>query len=1016
MCTDPGRTGVTTGKFKERAGDVLWRVIFADSTQGYYPDYELLVIADDDDNSGPYGRVSDLRRNLTRIRLSGRLADLVYSMDTTNTQFYPHQFKPVLRFLDSPSNGLIIADEVGLGKTIESGLIWTELRSRYDSRRLLVLCPAMLRDKWRDELRLRFGLDPQIMGPKELLAELREERHRVLDGQAIICGMQSLRPPNGWDQPDFAGHNAPAAKLAQFLADRAGGEPLIDLLVIDEAAYLRNPGTQTYQLGKLLRDVAEHSLLLSATPISLHSNNLFVLLNLLDPDSFDSEFVFPEVLNANAPLIQARTAALDPSASLPDIRQNLEAAKLHRLLAGSRQLQDLLNDLPTAQDLGDKRVRTQLADRLERLNLLNNVLTRTRKREVDEWRVIRQPRYEFVPMSTAEEEFYRRVTEAVRSYAIERDIHEGFLLASPQRQVASCMAATAASWRARTGWDESLLYEDLGVMEVPAAGGMIQHIAAQVLPYVDVAALREGDSKYERVREVLSDYFRANPDAKVVLFSYFRPTLHYLQERLAADGITGRLLMGGMQGDKQEMIAAFRDAPGERILLSSEVAAEGVDLQFCWVLINYDLPWNPMKVEQRIGRLDRLGQASPIIQIWNLGHQNSIDERIILRLHNRLGIFEQALGNLEAILGNEIQKLTSDLLSQRLDKDQEEACIKATEMAIAHNQQLSEQLEEQATALIAHGGYILEQVQAAKDFSRRITGQDLVAFIRDHLTTFYPGSEMRQVDSEGRRFELRLAPTAAAGLADFIRRKRLKGGGDLVTGALVPCEIDNRVEVPGARRIERISQFHPLVRFISADLRQRDDPFYRRIAMQMPQHLMGKVTLGTYAFAIDRWVAEGARGVQERLAYRARLITDTADSLSAETSELLILRSAAEGSDWLEAENILDPALTQTAIELCQEALHEDYRRYERSARSENEDRVDFQLVSAHRQFERYLAIKENILATHRHHGRHALIKATQAQIAKLRERFQVREEELKHKAQLNIHHDEVCVGVLLVA
>lgn len=1016
MCSDPGRTGVTTGQRKERAGDVLWRVHFADGSQGYYPDYELLVVTNDDDSSGPYGRVGDLRRNLTRIRLSGRLADLVYSMDTTNTQFYPHQFKPVLRFLDSPSNGLLIADEVGLGKTIESGLIWTELRSRYDSRRLLVLCPAMLRDKWRDELRLRFGLDATIMRAQDLLGELREERHRVVDGRAIICGMQGLRPPNGWDSPGFTGRNAPAAKLAQLLAERAGGEPLIDLLVIDEAAYLRNPGTQTYQIGKLLRDVAEHTILLSATPISLHSHNLFVLLNLLDPDSFDSEFVFPEVLHANAPLIKARDAALNPAASLATIRNHLQAAKGHRLLAGSRQLRELVDDLAMTGELEDKATRIELADRLERLNLLNNVLTRTRKREVDEWRVIRQPRYEFVPMSAAEEDFYTRVTEAVRSYAIERDIHEGFLLASPQRQVASCMAATAASWRARTGWDESLLYEDLGATEVPEAGEMIQHIAAEVLPYVDLVALRDRDSKYERVRTVLTDYFRAHPSAKVVLFSYFRPTLFYLQERLVADGIPGRLLMGGMQGDKQEMIAAFRDAPGERILLSSEVAAEGVDLQFCWVLINYDLPWNPMKVEQRIGRLDRLGQASPIIQIWNLGHQDSIDERIILRLHTRLGIFEQALGSLEAILGNEIQKLTTDLLSQRLDKEQEEARIQATEMAIVANQRLTEQLEEQATALIAHGGYILEQVRAAKDFSRRITGQDLVAFIRDHLTNYYPGSDMRQTDSEGRRFDLRLSPRAAAGLSDFIRRKRLKGGGDLVTGALVPCEIDNRVEVPGPRRIERISQFHPLVRFISEDLRQRDDPFYRRIAMRMPQHLMSMVAPGAYAFAIDRWMTEGARGIQERLAYRATLITGEADPLTADSSEQLILRCATEGMDWLEAENVLDADLSRQAIERCQEALHADYQRYERSARSENEDRVGFQLVSAHRQFERYLAIKENILATHRSHGRHALIKATEAQITKLRERFQVREEELKRKAQLNIHHDEVCMGVLLVA
>ena len=111
---------------------------------------------------GRFGRISDLRRNLTFIQLSGRLANVVYSMDATNTDFLAYQYKPVLNFLDSPSNGILIADEVGLGKTIEAGLIWTELRARDDAcRRLVVVCPAMLRDKWSLELEGKFGIDPK---------------------------------------------------------------------------------------------------------------------------------------------------------------------------------------------------------------------------------------------------------------------------------------------------------------------------------------------------------------------------------------------------------------------------------------------------------------------------------------------------------------------------------------------------------------------------------------------------------------------------------------------------------------------------------------------------------------------------------------------------------------------------------------------------------------------------------------------------------------------------------------
>ena len=98
--------------------------------------------------TGKLGRPIDLRRTLTHVKLSGRLADVIYSMEATNTDFYAYQFKPVIKLLESPSNGILIADEVGLGKTIEAGLIWTELRSRFDMHRLLVLCPATLREKW----------------------------------------------------------------------------------------------------------------------------------------------------------------------------------------------------------------------------------------------------------------------------------------------------------------------------------------------------------------------------------------------------------------------------------------------------------------------------------------------------------------------------------------------------------------------------------------------------------------------------------------------------------------------------------------------------------------------------------------------------------------------------------------------------------------------------------------------------------------------------------------------------
>ena len=135
LVADPGRVGVVTGRTRSRGGNTYWQIRFPDRAD-YYRDIHLEIISEEEDDpiellrQSKLGRAKDLRGSLTHIRLSGRLANLIYGMGTTHTDFYPYQFKPVLNLLDSPGNGILIADEVGLGKTIEAGLIWTELSAK----------------------------------------------------------------------------------------------------------------------------------------------------------------------------------------------------------------------------------------------------------------------------------------------------------------------------------------------------------------------------------------------------------------------------------------------------------------------------------------------------------------------------------------------------------------------------------------------------------------------------------------------------------------------------------------------------------------------------------------------------------------------------------------------------------------------------------------------------------------------------------------------------------------------
>ena len=298
--------------------------------------------------NGKFSGADDLRGAITFHRLSGKLANLIYSLNTTNTQFLAYQFKPVLQFLDSPCNGILIADEVGLGKTIEAGLIWTELRARLDAKRLLIVCPAMLREKWRDELANRFGVQADLVDAGELLKRLKTAKERPQESFALISSMQGLRPPRSFDDDLNPGQSS-AAKLARFLTEAEVDDPLIDMVVVDEAHYLRNRSTQTNLLGRLLRPVASSLVMLSATPIQLGSTDLFNLLQLIDEDAFPYEGSFRYSLEANAPLVYLRDQILARSVTPTEFREGIDKALGARFLEDSEQLRFLAQHTPSEQ-------------------------------------------------------------------------------------------------------------------------------------------------------------------------------------------------------------------------------------------------------------------------------------------------------------------------------------------------------------------------------------------------------------------------------------------------------------------------------------------------------------------------------------------------------------------------------------------------------------------------------------------------------------------------------------------
>lgn len=1026
---NPGKQGITTGQIRQRGDVAYYGVRWRDGSNDYVAEDQLEPLSTTLGNDpyvvlerGRLGRSEDLRRSLTHVHLSGRLANLVYSMGVTNTEFFAHQYKPLLTLLESPADGLLIADEVGLGKTIEAGIIWTELRAREDMRRLLVVCPAMLRDKWRDELKQRFGIDATLVNAKTLVEELKHSSS-VGPSKAWIASYQALRPPKNWRPGVEADGKRLSARavLANLLDDNSSEDPLVDLVVFDEAHYMRNPESAAHTLGEMLREVSHYRVLLSATPINLANEDLYHLLRLCDPDHFQYPSSFRDMLVANRPLVLARDAALRRTASVEEIMTHVQDAAKGELLMQSRQLAAILEEPPTEALLQSPGYRAELAASLERVNLLAHVVTRTRKRDVQMERPRRVVTPESVPMTEAERRFYNYVTEVTRDFAWRRGISDGFLLATPQRQVCSCPAAFARAW---LGGDAALIDDmaDIAMEDNEEADDEfeLEDISASLKEFlqanrprdIDVDDLERSDSKLHRLVEVLMKYFSDHPGEKVVLFTSFRATAQYLEKRLNELAMRSLLIWGNMRESKQELIDEFRERPELRVLVSTEVAAEGVDLQFCRLLINYDLPWNPMRVEQRIGRIDRLGQKAQVIHIWNLFYKETIDERILGRLLSRLKIFEEALGEPEPIIGETIQRLESKLLTSRLSPAEEEAEIERARQALENVRLRQEELERNASQMIAHGGLVLDRIAAAQELARRVTESDLIIYVRDYLARHAPGHQFTSLP-EPHQFSVQLPVNVAAELEDYCRKNGLIGQTMLGSGTLRICRFVNSVTAVSNKAWEPVNQFHPLIRFIGDKLGKLDEAFYPVISVKVSTEFASDVPAGDYMFAIRKWTFKGVK--DEEWLQSAVCNLHDRRLLDEEQGEALVNLARVNGTDWLEAANTVDRTNAAECLDHLELHLAQAYERASKRKQDENADRLMFQLHSIDQHLLLRLQVLEATRDRHELLRRPGLVRATQGRIDKLKARMALKREQVQQRERVVPDHELVCSGLLRV-
>ena len=806
---------------------------------------------------------------LTACRLANPLTDNLYALHAARIKFIPFQFKPLLRLLRSDRPRLLIADEVGVGKTIEAGLILKELQSRQRLDNVVVVCPKSLVTKWRTEMR-RFDDDFHPLTAETLRYCLRETH---LDGAWPAKYSRAIVHLELFRNPDYLfgtqGRN-PRPGLANLTSPAQ-----FSLAIFDEAHHLRNTNTNSHQLARFICDNSEAVLFLSATPVQLGSRNLFALLNLLRPDLFPDEVVFNEMVAPNRHLTQAMrhvrsqrpdatwrqdaTNALTQAIATPWGRRAL--ATDPRLLGSMRMLAP--PQLPTEAD----RVRC-LRD-LEEVHTLAHVMNRTRRRDIGRF-TIREPHTINVRFTPAQEVFYRELIQFRCEVLLLRydPLVIRLIIDTLERQASSCLPALIPTLDAflETGRFSAGRFTDAcdddDDFELPDS--IREH--AQRLRQL-ASQLSSDDPKCDALLHIARTTRDGGGPGKLLVFSFFLHTLHYLAGKLRAGGFRVGVVTGQVEDEERERLrdrfrkpSAYPDALD--VLLSSEVGCEGLDYEFCDCLVNYDIPWNPMRLEQRIGRIDRFGQQSEKVLIFNFVTPGTVEERIFFRCFDRLGIFRDTIGDCEEVLGEQavMEHLLEVARNPKLTPEQ--ADEKARQIADNAVRFVEEQrrLEAEGGGLLGLDQSLTDEVADIDAQGRFVSPDELRVLIGFFVERPESGGKLEPDKQAPGLFRLRLNQQARASLANELRewqpvdrsltefRRWLDGGEPHLSVTF------NQQIALERRDLPFITPVHPLARLATEHLKQRTKPLAAHLSLQIAD-----VCAGTYIFVCELWEAIAIR-------------------------------------------------------------------------------------------------------------------------------------------------------------
>jgi superfamily II DNA or RNA helicase len=596
------------------------------------------------------------------------------SLTAAKVDLLPHQIVLTYRIANASPRRFLVADSVGLGKTIETALVLRELASRGELTRALMVVPAGLVDNWRRELNETFHLDFEVFGSEGDVTDRKS--NAFAKHNRLIASIDTLKRP---------------ARVKRLL-----DAPMWDLIVFDEAHHLtayrtgnRVTRTQNFKLAEELRAHSRDLLLLSATPHQGDHFRFWMLIRLLNPSLFESaddmvgnrhrlnSVVFrrtqADACDTHGEPLFARRQVHTQAFRLSDLEKGFYEALMAYIRDGydlaevagnkGRALGFVMTIFQKIAASSFAAVGATLRRRLLMLTIHEaivcdeNLDVDGRDRALNEARLLIRDMHKLPADAIGRAEADRLLADArvqlLRKLGedVPEDRADGELAATGEEDAAAALVSVA----------------------IPAERRRIQELLA-MLPSKD-------ESKTQELLRGVGDLWAVHPDEKIVIFTTYLGSVDTLRDAIQArfPGVGVEVLKGGDHGAKLAAERRFRRPNGPRVLICTAAGREGINLQFARVLFNHDLPWNPMDVEQRIGRIHRYGQVFTA-QVYNLVSADTIEGKIYLLLEEKLREIGKALGKVdergqitedlrEQVLGQLSERLSYDKLYQDAVRD-----------------------------------------------------------------------------------------------------------------------------------------------------------------------------------------------------------------------------------------------------------------------------------------------------------------------------------------------------------